>query len=58
MKKVIATLALIQRWQNVVLLMLTIGMVTTPAIAILSDKAGQIQGQAPAVTGDVPSQPV
>ncbi|WP_447870675.1 hypothetical protein [Serratia fonticola] len=53
MKKFIATLALIQRWQNVVLLMLTIGMVTTPAIAILSDKAGQIQGQVPSVTGNL-----
>ncbi|MEX2954810.1 hypothetical protein AB4K01_26800 [Serratia fonticola] len=53
MKKFIATLALIQRWPNGVLLMLTIGMVTTPAIAILSDKAGQIQGQVPSVTGNL-----
>ncbi|MBL5829841.1 Ig-like domain-containing protein, partial [Serratia fonticola] len=53
MKKFIATLALIQRWQNGVLLMLTIGMVTTPAMAILSDKAGQIQGQVPSVTGNL-----
>ncbi|MBL5829222.1 hypothetical protein [Serratia fonticola] len=53
MKKATALSALIRRWQSIIILMLTIGFVTTPAMAILSDKAGQIQGQAPAVTGNV-----
>ncbi|WP_447870673.1 hypothetical protein [Serratia fonticola] len=35
------------------LFILLIGLLATPAMAILSDKAGQIQGQAPSVTGNV-----
>lgn len=53
MKNTIAIFALIRRWRNEVLLMLIIGLVTTPAMAILSENTGQIQGQAPSVTGNV-----
>lgn len=49
MRNTTATFALTYRWLSGVLLMLFIGAVTLPAVAVLSDKTGQIQGQAPTV---------
>lgn len=53
LKKAATILSLKSRFLNWVLLTLFTGSVTTPAIAILSDISGQIQGKAPTVTGRV-----
>ncbi|MFV8988337.1 beta strand repeat-containing protein, partial [Serratia fonticola] len=53
MRNTTAIFELTRRWLNGVLLMLFIGAVTLPAVAVLSDKTGQIQGQAPTVTGSL-----
>ncbi|EOZ1715478.1 Ig-like domain-containing protein [Yersinia enterocolitica] len=51
MRKTTTIPTLVRHWLNGIFLALFVGLVTTPAVAILSEKTGQIQGQAPTVTG-------
>ncbi|MFQ6293131.1 hypothetical protein ACLMO3_22640, partial [Yersinia enterocolitica] len=51
MRKTTTIPALVRHWLNGIFLALFMGVLATPAVAILSDKTGQIQGQAPTVTG-------
>lgn len=51
MRKTTAIPLLARHWLNGIFLALLMGLVTTPAVAVLSDKTGQIQGHTPTASG-------